>query len=96
MLMKPENLTKLKVTLANHVVTGLLTENQIDSGLDKAGAVVVTAANNMPLIIRREGGVLTVNGAHVIKGPMKVDNGLIYVVDAVILPAMPLRHTRSP
>jgi uncharacterized surface protein with fasciclin (FAS1) repeats len=93
MLMKPENLTKLKVTLANHVVTGLLTENQIDSGLDKAGAVVVTAANNMPLIIRREGGVLTVNGAHVIKGPMKVDNGLIYVVDAVILPAMPLQPT---
>ena len=93
MLMKPENKTMLKVALANHVVTGLLTKAQIDQGLDKSDAVFVMAANNMPLIIKRQGGVLTVNGAKVIKGPMKVDNGIIYVVDMVLIPAMPLQPT---
>ncbi len=90
-LMQPAMQTMLKVTLANHVVTGFVDKAALDSALDKSGAVVVTAANNMPLIFKREGGQITVNGAHIIKGPMKVDNGLIYVVDAVLMPAMPLQ-----
>lgn len=56
-----------------------------------AGAAAVAAANTMPLVFKRDGGRLTVNGAHVIKGPMKVDNGLVYVVDAVLMPAAPLQ-----
>ncbi len=93
MLMRPENRIKLKVTLANHLVTGLLSAQAIDAGLGKADAVSVSAINTMPLILKRENGVLTVNGAHVIKGPMKVDNGLVYVIDTVLLPAMPLQPT---
>lgn len=58
---------------------------------DKSDAVFVMAANNMPLIFKREAGKLTVNGAHVIKGPMAVDNGLVHVLDTVMLPAMPLQ-----
>ena len=91
MLMKPENKTMLKVALANHVVTGVVSQAMIDKGLGQSDAIVVTAANNMPLILKRENGVLTVNGAHVIKGPMKVDNGLVYVVDTVLMPAMPVQ-----
>ncbi len=90
-LMQPAEQTMLRVTLANHVVTGLLTKDQIDQGLAKADSIVVMAANNMPLVIKREGSALTVNGAHVIEGPMQVANGLIYVVDAVIVPAMPVQ-----
>lgn len=90
-LMRPENRTMLKVTLANHVVTGLLTPEAIDKGIAMAGAAAVAAANTMPLVFKRDGGRLTVNGAHVIKGPMKVDNGLVYVVDAVLMPAAPLQ-----
>lgn len=93
MLMRPENLIKLKVTLANHLVTGLLPVEAIDAGLAKTDAVSVTAINNMPLVLKRENGVLTVNGAHVIKGPMKVDNGIVYVIDTVLLPAIPLQPT---
>ncbi len=91
MLMSPNNRTRLKVALANHVVTGILSQDMIDQGLGQSDAIVVMAANTMPLIIKRENGVLTVNGTHVIKGPMKVDNGLIYVVDTVLLPAMPVQ-----
>ena len=92
-LMRPENLIKLKVTLANHLVTGLLPQEAIDVGLGKADAVSVTAINNMPLVIKHENGVLTVNGAHVIGAPMKVDNGIVYVIDMVLVPAMPLQPT---
>ena len=90
-LMAPAMRTMLKVTLANHVVTGVLDRSAIDKALEHSEAVVVMAANNMPLIFKRDGDKLTVNGAHVIKGPMKVDNGLVYVLDAVMMPATPLQ-----
>ena len=90
-LMTPAMRTLLKVTLANHVVTGLVDMAALDKALNKSDTVVVIAANNMPLIFKRDGEKLTVNGAHVINGPMKVDNGLVYVVDTVLIPAMPLQ-----
>ncbi len=90
-LMAPPMRTMLKVTLANHIVTGLVDTDALEMALDKSETVLVMAANNMPLIFKRDGGRLTVNGAHIIKGPMKVDNGLVYVVDTVMMPAMPLQ-----
>ena len=47
--------------------------------------------NGMPLVIMRDGKRLTVNGAHVVRGPMKVDNGLVYVIDTVLVPPMPIQ-----
>ena len=90
-LMKPANLTKLKLTVGNHAVAGLVTEADIDKGLAMAPAVAVSAMNGNPIVIKRVGGKLTVNGAHVIKGPMKVDNGLVYVIDEVLVPPMPIQ-----
>ena len=90
-LMKPANHTMLKVTMGNHAVAGLVTAEDIDKGLAVSPAVAVPAMNGMPLVIKRENGVLTVNGAHVIKGPMRVDNGLVYVIDTVLVPPMPLQ-----
>lgn len=90
-LMQPENLTKLKTTLGNHAVAGLVTVEDIDQGLAAAPAVAVPAMNGMPIVIKREGGTLTVNGARVIRGPMEVDNGLVYVIDAVLVPPMPIQ-----
>lgn len=90
-LMKPENRTKLKLTMGNHAVAGLVSQADVDAGLVKAASVVVPAMNGMPLVLTREGGTLTVNGAHIIKGPMKVDNGLVYVIDKVLVPPMPVQ-----
>ena len=90
-LMKPANHTKLKVTMGGHAVAGLVTVEDIDKGLAMAPAVAVPSMNGSPLVIKREGGILTVNGAHVIKGPMKVDNGIVYVIDAVLVPPMPIQ-----
>lgn len=83
--------TMLKVTLANHIVTGILDMAAIEAALGKGDAAAAKAANTMPLIFKMEGGKLTVNGAHVIKGPMVVDNGLVYVIDTVLMPAVPLQ-----
>ena len=90
-LMAPAMRTQLKVTLANHIVTGVVDMAALDKALAQSDTVVVIAANNMPLIFKRDGDKFTVNGARVVKGPMKTDNGLVYVVDAVLLPAMPLQ-----
>ncbi len=90
-LMKPANHTKLKVTMGGHAVAGLVTVADIDKGLTMAPAVAVPSMNGSPLVIKREGGTLTVNGAHVIKGPMKVDNGLVYIIDTVLVPPMPIQ-----
>lgn len=90
-LMTPAMQTMLKVTLGNHIVTGVLDMNAIEAALGKGDTAAAMAANNMPLIFKMEGGKLTVNGAHVIQGPMKVDNGLVYVIDAVMMPAVPLQ-----
>ena len=90
-LMKPANLEKLKTTLGSHLATGILSMSAIEKGLSNNAAVVVTSVNNMPLIFKQENGKMTVNGAHIQKAPMKVDNGIVYVIDMVMLPPMPLQ-----
>ena len=92
-LMKPANLEKLKTALGSHLVTGVLTMQAVEKGLTSNDAVVVSTVNNMPLIFKRDGGMITVNGAHIKKEPMKVDNGLVYVIDTVLVPPMPLQPT---
>ncbi len=90
-LMRPANVNKLRLTMGNHAVAGLVTVADIDHGLAMAPAVAVPAMNGNALVIKREGGVLTVNGARVVKGPMRVDNGMVYVIDTVLVPPMPIQ-----
>ena len=91
-LMKPANLTMLKMALGAHLVTGILSLQAIEAGLASHDAVVVMTVNNMPLIFKREGGALTVNGAK-FKAPISVENGLVYTIDTVLLPPLPLQPT---
>lgn len=90
MLMKPANRNKLKTTLGAHLLTGRLTMQAIEAGLAQNDAVVATTINNMPLVFKKDGGQLTVNGAQV-KRAMTVSNGLVYIIDAVLVPPMPLQ-----
>jgi uncharacterized surface protein with fasciclin (FAS1) repeats len=89
-LMQPANLAMLKTTLGSHLLTGTLAMDVIEQGLQDNEAVVATTVNNMPLIFKREAGNITVNGAQM-KPPMPVENGLIYVIDTVLVPPMPLQ-----
>ena len=78
-LLKPENKDKLATILTYHVVPG-----KVMSG-DLSNNMMATTAQGGDLTIMTEGGV-TVNGANVTAADIEASNGVIHVIDAVILP----------
>ena len=80
-LLKPENKDKLVDILTYHVVSGNVMAKQAVT-LDKA-----TALNKKSITLAVEGGSLTLNGnAKVVKADIETSNGVIHVIDNVILP----------
>ena len=80
-LLKPENKDKLIAILTYHVVPGAVMSTDLTEGM-KAKTV-----NGAELIITLEGGA-KVNGAVISTADIKATNGVIHVIDAVILPPM--------
>ena len=78
-LLKPENKDQLAAILTYHVVPG-----KVMSG-DLSNNMTATTAQGGDLTIMTEGGV-TVNGANVVSADIEASNGVIHVIDAVILP----------
>ncbi len=79
-LLKPENKEKLKAILLYHVVSGKVTAAQV-SKMSSAKSV-----NGQDLKIAANGGVVTVNDANVVKADVMASNGVIHVIDTVLLP----------
>ena len=75
MLLKPENKEKLQAVLKYHVVSG-----KIMAG-DVLGAMEVETLQGSKAPIG-----LTIGGANIIKTDIECSNGVIHVIDAVILP----------
>jgi uncharacterized surface protein with fasciclin (FAS1) repeats len=78
-LMKPENKKKLRKLLSYHVVSGNLASSQLKSG------EIMTVAGS-PVMLSISGGKVKINNANVIGVDIKASNGVIHVVDRVILP----------
>ncbi len=78
-LLLPENKDQLTAILTYHVVPG-----QVMSG-DLSNNMMATTAQGGDVTIMTEGGV-TVNGATVVAADIETTNGVIHVIDAVILP----------
>ena len=78
-LLKPENKDKLTAILNYHVVAGKVMSGDLSDGMT---AATVNGAN---ITIGTTGGV-TVNGANVTQADIEASNGVIHVIDAVILP----------
>ena len=79
-LLKPENKSKLQSILTYHVVPG-----KVMSG----DAVKMTSAktvNGQSFKISRSGDGLMVDNANVTKADIKARNGIIHVIDRVIMP----------
>jgi len=83
-LLKPENKAQLTAILTYHVVPGTVMAKDVPNGSVKTvnGASVTTAAS---------GGTVTVTDgqggtAHVVKADIVASNGVIHVIDAVLLP----------
>jgi uncharacterized surface protein with fasciclin (FAS1) repeats len=79
-LLKPENKHKLAAILKYHVVAG-----EIDSGDIKAGRTHVRTVNGRQVSVFKHGGI-TVNGARVVSADVKASNGVIHVINRVLLP----------
>lgn len=79
-LLKPENKAKLQGILTYHVVPGEVTAADV-AMLNSAKTV-----NGQKLTIQIENGMVMVDQARVIKTDVLASNGVIHVVDAVVLP----------
>jgi uncharacterized surface protein with fasciclin (FAS1) repeats len=80
-LLKPENKQQLIAVLTYHVVAGKVLAADVVK-LDAAATV-----NGQRVNIKVDGGKVQVDGANVVKADIHCSNGVIHVIDAVILPA---------
>ena len=80
-LLKPENKGKLASILTYHVVPGAVKAEQV------VGLSGATTVNGQRVDIAVDGSTVTVDGAKVVATDIACDNGVIHVIDSVILPA---------
>ena len=80
-LLKPENKAKLQRILTYHVVAGKVMAADVMK-MQSAKAV----SGDTVTISKHSGGV-SVDKAHVVKTDIAASNGVIHVIDAVLLPA---------
>lgn len=78
-LVKPENKLKLQDILEYHVYVGVIRESMIQRSM------TLNQVNGKNVTLTREGDNLLVNNAKVI-ATVSTSNGIIYVIDAVLLP----------
>ena len=79
-LLKPENRGKLAAILKYHVVDGRV----YAAGALKSGSIETLQGDKVS--IKTEGAAAFVNGARLIKTDIDASNGVIHVIDAVLLP----------
>ena len=79
-LLKPENKAKLQAVLTYHVVPGRV------YAADAIKAGKATTVQGQKVTIKAKDGKVTVNGANVVAADIDSSNGVIHVIDAVILP----------
>src|SRR5688572_13838176 len=79
-LLKPENKAKLTAILTYHVVPGAVTAAQVTKLKD------AKTVNGQSVKISATGGAVMIDGARVVKTDIRASNGVIHVIDSVILP----------
>jgi uncharacterized surface protein with fasciclin (FAS1) repeats len=79
-LLKPENKAKLQAILTYHVVSGKV------MAADVVKLHAAKTVNGQQLTINAAMGSVTVNNARVVKTDIVCTNGVIHVIDTVLLP----------
>ena len=79
-LLKPENKAQLRRILTYHVVAGRV------SSSDVVKLRTAKAVSGDAIAITAGEGTVTVDGARVVKADVQASNGLIHVIDTVMLP----------
>ena len=78
-LLKPENKATLTKILTYHVVPGSVVSTSLKSG-------DVKSVEGSSLKVAVSTGKVTVGGANVVKADIKASNGVIHVIDKVLMP----------
>ncbi|MBD3162700.1 MAG: fasciclin domain-containing protein [Candidatus Eisenbacteria bacterium] len=81
-LLKPENKEKLVAILTYHVVPGKVTSNEVV----KVDAAETVQGQTLPVMVKD--GAVRVGNATVAKADVMASNGVIHVIDTVLLPKM--------
>lgn len=79
-LVKPENKEKLREILEYHVYVGAIRENMLKDGMS------LNQVNGKNVKLTKDGEKFKVNGANIL-ATVPTTNGIIYVIDQVLLPA---------
>lgn len=83
-LLKPENKAKLASILTYHVLSGKVPASAVAGKTTE----VATVQGKTVKVIGASDGTVTVNGAKVVAADINASNGVIHVIDRVILPPM--------
>jgi uncharacterized surface protein with fasciclin (FAS1) repeats len=78
-LLKPENKEKLGAILAYHVMEGKVMAADVKTMKAKT-------ANGAMLNVKVNGSKVMVNDANLVKADVKASNGVIHVIDKVLMP----------
>ena len=79
-LLKPENKAALQQILTYHVVSG-----RVNSQSLKSGQVKTVEGNPVHVVVNQRSGI-RVNKSSVIQADIKASNGIIHVIDTVLIP----------
>ena len=79
-LLKPENKDQLVAILTYHVVPGKVMSSDLSDGLN------TTTVNGSEISFKVNDSGVSVNQAKVVKADIQAENGVVHVIDQVILP----------
>jgi uncharacterized surface protein with fasciclin (FAS1) repeats len=79
-LLLPENVSQLQAVLQQHVVSGETLSTDLSDG-DR-----LTTLSGEELVVYTQGGEVTVNGATVVTADVENSNGVVHIIDEVLLP----------
>lgn len=87
-LMDPANKQELATVLSYHVLAGRLLSRDLGT-MPRSAATLI----GEPVVLDPTGQRLKVNEATITTPDMQVDNGIVHIIDKVMLPAMPIQPT---
>ncbi len=79
-LLKPENKEQLVAILTYHVVPGKVSSEEV------ATITEASTVNGQMIDIKTDGGTVMVHGATVVQTDIEASNGVIHVIDTVMIP----------
>ena len=81
-LLKPENKNKLTGILTFHVLAGKVMSSDI------SGTIEAATVNGQKVTVKKSYGNVFVNDAQVVAADIEADNGVIHVINKVLIPCL--------